>query len=338
MTMIFGSSMEDARRHLGSWAQVSRIDSFIESDGPASGARRSRMISGGGLEIDVHPDRGLDIGQVTIDGIPIAWMEPQGIVAPSFYDANGYGWARTFGGGLLTTCGLDSYGLPCVDDGKSFGQHGKVNAIPAKIITTSTENESLVIEGVVRQSCVGGENITLRRRITTPLGGRHFSITDLVTNESSLPVVHMILYHTNLGWPLIEKGTTFKLPSTNVEPRDAISAAGMDRWNFIDSPSNLNQSEVFLHDLGGDDLVDVVVVNEQIGISLKMTFNKTQLPWLCQWKFFSEDVYVLGIEPMNTRTVTSRADAREKDSLRFLAPGESVTYSLTYSFENSAST
>ena len=333
MPMIFGHSEADAKKHLGSWAQVSRIDSFIEADGPALGARRLRMISGGGLEIDIHPDRGLDIGQVTIDGIPVAWMEPQGIVAPSFYDATGYGWARTFGGGLLTTCGLDSYGLPCTDEGKEFGQHGRINAIPARLITTSTENGCLVIEGLVRQSCVGGENITLRRRIESPLGGRYFTVTDVVTNESSQPVVHMILYHSNLGWPLIESGTTLTLPSENVEPRDANSAEGIHNWNSIDPPSNLNQSEVFLHDLTGDNLVSVKVTNDRIGINLKLTFDRRQLPWLCQWKLFTEDVYVLGIEPINTRTVTSRADAREKDALKLLAPGESVTYSLIYSFD-----
>jgi hypothetical protein len=38
------------------------------------------------------------------------------------------------------------------------------------------------------------------------------------------------------------------------------------------------------------------------------------------------------LEPINTRTVSSRADAREKGALRTLAPGESAEYDLTFRF------
>lgn len=333
MPMLFGRPIAEAKRHVGTWSQIARIDSFVEADGPGLGARRLRMITGGGLEVDIHPDRALDIGQVTIDGIPVAWMEPQGIVAPSFFDANGFGWSRTFGGGLLTTCGLDSYGLPCLDEGKEFGQHGRINAIPARIITTSCEDGLLVVEGLVRQSCIGGENLTLRRRIESVLGGRDIAITDVVTNESSHPVIHMMMYHSNFGWPLIEEGTSLSLPSQNVEPRDDTSANGLEHWNIVEPPSLANQSKVFLHDLNGEDLATVKIINNRIKLALTMTFDRRQLPWLCQWKFLSEDTYVVAIEPINTRTVTSRAHAREAGSLKSLAAKESITYTLKYSFD-----
>ena len=68
MAEIFGLPVEAALQRVGSLAQVARIDSFAEIDGPARGTRRLRVVNGGGLEFDVHPDRGLDIGAAHLFG------------------------------------------------------------------------------------------------------------------------------------------------------------------------------------------------------------------------------------------------------------------------------
>ena len=62
MADIFGTPLEQAILRVGSLDQVARVDRFVEDDGPARGARRFRVVNGGGLDFDVHPDRGLDIG------------------------------------------------------------------------------------------------------------------------------------------------------------------------------------------------------------------------------------------------------------------------------------
>lgn len=333
MTKIHGRELSEARRHVGSLSQLARIDSFVEADGPARGSRRLRLITGGGLELDIHPDRALDIGQVTIDGIPIAWIEPQGIVAPAFYDPHGAGWLRTFGGGMLTTCGLDTFGAPSIDEGREYGQHGRIGSIPAQMITTSTENGLLVVEAIVRQSSVFGENLTLRRRIESVLGSTEFSITDVVTNEGSTEAAHMIMYHANFGWPLVEKGATFSVPSSSIEPRDVVAASGIDRWSEFEDPTPGRRDEVYLHHFYEGGVTHARLENSRIGVALDIQFDLRQLPWLCEWKFMSEDSYVLGIEPVNTPTMISRAHAREKGVLPVLAPGESVTYELRFSLE-----
>ena len=43
-------------------------------------------------------------------GLPLAWRSPAGDVHPSYYEPEGFGWLRSFAGGLLTTCGLDQFG------------------------------------------------------------------------------------------------------------------------------------------------------------------------------------------------------------------------------------
>lgn len=315
---------------MGSIEQAARIDSFIEADGPARGARRLRMITGGGLEIDIHPDRALDLGQVTIDGLPVAWMSAAGIVAPAFYDSRGAGWLRTFGGGFLTTCGLDTFGAPSIDEGVEYGQHGRISAVPAHITTTSCEDGVLVVEGYMRQSAHLGENLLLRRRIEARIGSSEFTIHDTVTNDGSEEAVHMMMYHANMGWPLVDEGATLSVPSTSIEPRDAFSAEGIADWGTFEAPAPGRLDRVFLHAFDEGGPVSIELANPTLGLALTLEYDRDQLPWLCEWKMMREDGYVVGIEPVNTPTMIGRADARARNVLRVLAPGERVDYDLTF--------
>jgi hypothetical protein len=333
---IYGRSAPDARRYLGSLGQVARLDSFIEADGPARGARRLRMITGGGLEVDIHPDRALDLGQVTVDGIPVAWMEATGLRGSAYFDPHSDLWLRTWGGGMLTTCGLDAYGSPSNDAGQDFGQHGRVSGLPSTLLATGIQGESVVVEGTVRQSSVGAENLVLHRRIESEVGSRTLRITDVVTNEGARDAIHMILYHANFGWPLVDAGAVLSIPSATVEAReDGVSPERIGSWPMIEPPRPDGQSEVYLHEFERGEIVAVGLANPRIGLSMRLEFDRRQLPWLTHWKMFTDRNYVLGLEPMNTRTVTSRADARSSGSLRTLVPGQSVTYELTFTFERS---
>ena len=328
MAEVHGRPLSDARRRVGSLAQVARIDSFVETEAESRGARRLRMINGGGLEIELHPDRSLDIGQVTLDGIPVAWMEPAGISAPAFFNPIGRGWLRTFGGGLLTTCGLDTFGSPSSDDGTELGQHGRITATPARMITTGSQDGAVVVEAIMRQSTIFGENLTLRRRISSEVGSNTFQVEDVVTNEGYAETPHMILYHVNLGWPLLEEGAELTVPSAGVEPRDDVAAAGLGSWNQIQPPVADFQEQVFLHTFDGDGVGEVTLDNHRVGVGLTLRFDLSHLPVMYQWSMYSEGSYVLGLEPANCPGVLGRRQTRTDGSLPVLRAGESVSYRI----------
>jgi Domain of unknown function (DUF4432) len=60
-----------------------------------------------GIELRIHPDRGLDLGAAWFRGVPLAW-----IAAAGEGGADSTDWRAAWGGGLLTTCGLDNVGAP----------------------------------------------------------------------------------------------------------------------------------------------------------------------------------------------------------------------------------
>ena len=330
MADVFGVPLEDAVRKIGSLAQVARVDSFVETEGEPRGARRLRLVNGGGLEIDIHPDRSLNLGQVSLDGVPVAWMEPSGIGAPAFYNPSGKEWLRTMGGGLLVTCGLDTYGPPSQDEGQDFGLHGRIGATPARMITTSTDNGVVVVEAEMRQSALYAENLTLRRRISSAVGSDTFVVEDVVTNEGFVDSPHMILYHINPGWPLLDEGAVVNVSSSHIEPRDAASAPGLESWREVPAPVADFQAQVLIHTFDGDGTAEATLDNPRLGLGLTIRFDLAQLPVLSQWRMFAAGSYVLGLEPTNCLGGRGRARTRADGNLPILRPGESASYRIEF--------
>jgi hypothetical protein len=312
---------------MGQLSQCAKIDRFTNDDGPERGTRLLRLVSGGGLSIDVYPDRALDLGQVEVAGVPLAWMSPTGFAHPAMHEADGDGFLRTFGGGFLSTCGLDHFGPPCEEDGQRFGQHGRFGAVPASLARTEVTDAALVVEGTVRQAAVHKEYLELRRRIEVPLGGTSFTITDIVTNLGPREQPHMILYHCNFGWPLLSEDAVITVPATQsvaLDPR-----AEQEAWATLAAPRRGHEERCWLHTLRAGE-VTVSLENPKAGVGLAMTFDSGVLPGLVQWKMLGERQYVLGLEPTNGLCTGGRAAARQAGRLVTLAPGQRVTYALRF--------
>ncbi|MBC7725582.1 MAG: aldose 1-epimerase family protein [Burkholderiaceae bacterium] len=328
--MVFGLSGDELHERIGSLAQVVRLDSLIEAEGPARGTRRLRMVNGGGLEIELHPDRALDIGRVSIDGIPVSWLSPVGFAAPQFSEPADAGWLRTFGGGLLATCGLDTFGPAGEDDGDLLGLHGRIGTRPATITRAEATATGVVVEAEIRQARLFGENLLLRRRISSAAGSHGFTVDDTVTNEGFADAPHMILYHANLGWPLIDDVAVLDIPSHTVTPRDRAADVALEGSSHLDAPTSGFREQVYRHDFAPDTPVEVRVTNPRIGVEFTLGFSTGTLPFLHQWKMLGQGAYVLGLEPANSGTLLGRAAARAGGDLPVLAPGQSVSYRLDF--------
>lgn len=319
---VFGAALEEARRRVGHHAQIAAVESSLRTDGADAGARRIRVVNGD-LDIEVLPDRGLDLGQVRVAGIPLAWMSPTGF--PPLVDAaDGDGWMRAFGGGLLTTCGLLSYGAPSDDEGTRHPLHGRYSSLRAEVVRAEATHDEVVVEGIVREAAVSGAHLELRRRIATRIGTRTLRVDDVVVNRGAREVEPMVLYHVNLGWPLVDEGTRLSSPSSSVEARDADAEAGLATWSVFPEPVAAYPEQVFLHELPAARPVTVEVSSAD-GLGVRIGFDTAALPALFQWRVAEERGHVvLGVEPATAPTILGRADARARGLLRSLAPGESL--------------
>jgi hypothetical protein len=325
-----GFETKELKERVGNQSQLVRLDSFIEDEGLARGTRRVRLVNGGGLEIEVHPDRCLDIGRVSIDGIPVAWISPVGPINPLFAEHSGNGWLRTFSGGLLATCGLDTFGPPSVEGSREYGLHGRIGTLPATITSKASSFDEVSISGAISQTDVFGENLLLERNISSKAFSSVFTIKDKVTNLGSNPITHLILYHFNLGWPLIDSNTILEIPALERSANNKKSDI-KDFAKFA-KPEKNTKEEVFLHhrDLSVDD--SAKIRNEALGLELIVRVKSQNLPFIFQWKMLADQNYVLGIEPTNFPVITGRADAIDSGIAPRLNPGESVDYLLELEF------
>jgi hypothetical protein len=139
----------------------------------------------------------------------------------------------------------------------------------------------------------------------------------------------MILYHFNLGYPLLDADAVLLLPGSVVDPRDAEASKGTHAWHQMQPPTHAYAEQVFYHDLRTDveGNTCAALVNHRLALGVAFHYNKKQLLNLTQWKQMGEGEYALGIEPGNCY-VGGRLDPRNQDILEFLEPGESKNFAV----------
>lgn len=329
MSLAFGADAQEVRRRTGSPDQVARVESLVHDDGPARGSRLIRMIGAGGIEVDVLPDRGLDLGLARYRGIPLTWLSPTGFGAPGLVEDDGTRWLRTFGGGLLATCGLQSFGPPSQDGARWYGLHGRIGGIPARIVTAGILDDVLTVRGTVREAEVLGPDLLLDRTLSMPLDGSSLTIRDRIENTGSAAAESMVLYHLNFGWPLLDEHAVLSIPSTSVTPHNEPARSSPLAWSRFAPPSQGAQEQIYRHEYAGAQTGSASIGNPRLGIRAEVTFDTHTLPALFQWRLPGAGHYVLGLEPASVPALGGRALAREHGLLRALQPGAALEHRVT---------
>lgn len=328
------------RRRIGNMDQVAGVRIVLLDDGNERPARVALFHTGSGLEFSVLLDRCMDIPSARYQGKAMGWRSTVGDVAPAYYEAAGIRWLRSYFGGLLTTCGLGNVGAP---DPQSFfngqGLHGRIGHMPAKNLKVTQEWRDgeyvLSVSGVMRETVLFGENLTLTRTVHTKMGEKRFWIQDVVANEGFRATPLMLLYHCNIGWPALDEGSVILLPSRFVAPRDEAARNGIERWNRIEPPAHGYAEKVYYHDTkpARDGSVMAAIVNNRFsdghGFGVYVRYYKRELPRFVQWKMMGEQDYVVGLEPCNCGVEGRQAD-ESRGLLHRLAPGEQRTFNLEF--------
>lgn len=323
---------DQLRRLTGTLDQLAGVRVVEYADGKARGLRAAEMWTGSGFRFTILLDRGLDIGPAEFCGKPLAWLHPA-LGTPGQFEPQGAGWLRTFGGGLVTTCGLTHFGQPEQDGGEALGLHGRISHLPAQAVRVITQWQGddyvLSIEGEVRQAVVFGENLLLTRRITTRLGATVLEIEDRVCNEGFRLTPHMLLYHCNFGFPVVSPDSELIVDDAQIRPRDAAARAGLATHARFDEPTAEWAEQVFFHDPRPDSsgAVTASIINHSLNFGAYVRYRAAELPALAQWKMMGAGDYVCALEPA-TNHESSRTRLRGLGELKMLQPGEVVNYKL----------
>ena len=301
-------------------------------------------VSNGRLAFSVLPTRGMGVWRGDWRGTFLGWKAPLcGPVHPRYVnlpDRGGLGWLQGFDE-LIVRCGLDSNGAPCTDtvpdnNGNpmqvQLPLHGRIANTPANRVTASADGDEIVVSGTVQESALFTPNLRLQTRISTKAGSNSFTLVDEVTNLRGVDSEMQMLYHVNLGAPLLGEGARVLLPSAAVAPRDPRASEDLDTWRTYRGPTAGYVEQVYFHDLAaaasGETLAALGSADGASAAVLR--FNRNELPCFAQWKCTQaeSDGYVTGLEP-GTNYPNPKPFERSKGRVVKLAPGESYRISLT---------
>ncbi len=335
MSPFFGKNYtpDELARFMGDMKQLAGVRLSELGDGAERGVRAADVYTGSGLTFTVLLDRGMDIGAAHFAGKPLAWESPVGWAHPSRYEPNGLGWLYTFGGGLMTGCGMAWYGAPAVDNGKALGLHGRLSHIPGSQIQTGGrwEGEEYVVwvQGEVRETSVHGDTLHLTRRISSKLGAAALWVQDRVQNLNFTPAEHMMLYHCNFGFPVVSPATELVIDDKDVQPRDDAAVKGLDSHTAFNEPTPGWEEQVFYHTVNPDaeGYARAALINRELNFGAYVRYRQAELPCLIQWKHTGARQYVCGLEPA-TAWGGGRAEERELGLVKVLNPGEVVEYEV----------
>jgi hypothetical protein len=180
---------------------------------------------------------------------------------------------------------------------------------------------TLWAEGTVIQAAVFGENLHLHRRIEADVGTNTIRLTDRVVNAGFLPTPHMLLYHVNLGYPLLDAGARYLAPIQDVlwaGHAQTYRAQGVG-YARVPGPIDRFSEQVWQHDMAADagGEVPVALMNDALGLGVAVVTRKDQFPCALQWQNFQSGNYTMGIEPL-THHVLGNLAARERGEMIWL--------------------
>ncbi len=125
--------MQPWQNKISNHAQLGGIETAVLDNGSGRGTRIAWINTGSGLRFKVVIDRAMDIADTFYNQHSLAWLSHAGITAPEPFSNKGLDWLKTFGGGLLTTCGLSHVGGPEADEYGERGLHGQISNLVADV-------------------------------------------------------------------------------------------------------------------------------------------------------------------------------------------------------------
>lgn len=215
----------------------------------------------------------------------------------SFVSKNGFTKRETpflnrFEGGMLYTCGLDSVG-----GREGYELHGTLHNIPAEIIRAECNENGITVEAIIRDTALFGKNLVLKRKIFTAIGGDSVTLEDTLVNEGYKTEEYCLLYHINVGYPMLDDGAKVIADVESYTSRTAWAKQNeATMYAMNDAVPNQEEACYFLK----LSKPEIALVNEKIGKKFTVSYSGDTLTHFVEWKSMASGDYALGLEPCTT--------------------------------------
>lgn len=263
--------------------QSEYIRRYILSEGQEEGIKVIEL-NNGYIRLLLNESKGLDIMQLWHKGTNISFVSKNGFTKRELP------YLERFEGGMLYTCGLDNIGRQ-----SGFEMHGSYHNTPAKIISIDRNDIFLKVVAEMQISSLFGRFFVLTRTVTIYNGkDGSVEITDKLENRGTKSEKYCLLYHINLGYPMLDEGVEIIGDFGEIIPRSQHAEQTQSQRNIFQKPTdNQEESCYALENLGEN----ISVVNNTLCKKFSLSYSKETLPYLVQWNSSASGDYALGLEP-----------------------------------------
>ena len=274
------------------------MDGRISNFQQVASIRRYTLTEGRGKGLDVldcdngkirfllNVSKACDIMQLYHEGQNMSFVSKNGFTKREIP------FLKRFEGGMLYTCGLDSVGGR---DG--YELHGTLHNIPAEIVRAECNESGIVVESIIRDTALFGKNLVLKRKIFTEISGDSITLEDTLCNIGYKEEEYCLLYHINVGYPMLDNGAKVVADVESYTPRTAWAKQNeTTMYAMNDAVPNQEEACYFLK----LSKPEIALVNEKIGKKFTVSYSGDTLTHFVEWKSMASGDYALGLEPCTT--------------------------------------
>ena len=274
------------------------MDGRISNFQQVASIRRYTLTEGRGKGLDVldcdngkirfllNVSKACDIMQLYHEGQNMSFVSKNGFTKREIP------FLRRFEGGMLYTCGLDSVG-----GREGYELHGTLHNIPAEIIRAECNESGIVVETIIRDTALFGQNLVMKRRVFTEIASDSVSVEDTLFNEGYKAEEYCLLYHINVGYPMLDNGAKVVADVESCTPRTAWAKQNeATMYAMNDAVPNQEEACYFLK----LSKPEIALVNEKIGKKFTVSYSGDTLTHFVEWKSMASGDYALGLEPCTT--------------------------------------
>ena len=297
----------DAR--ISNFGQVASLRRYVFTDGVEKGLEVIECDNGK-IRFLLNVSKALDVMQLYHEGQNVSFVSKNGFTAREI------DFLSRFEGGMLYTCGLDSVG-----DREGYEMHGSFHNTPAQVFHAECGEKEIVVEAVIRNTALFGRNLVFKRKVSTAIGSEEVLIEDTLCNEGYVDEKYCLLYHINVGYPMLDDGAKICAEVESYCPRNGWAKENEGVMCEITEPLAMQKETCYFLKLKTG---KISLENPKTGKTFGVEYSKDTLPCFVEWKSMASGDYALGLEPCTT-------ELDDKFKYKTLKSGEEVRFSVCLS-------
>lgn len=292
--------------------QIASVRRYEMTEGRERGLR-VLDCDNGRLRFLLNESKALDMMQLYDRGMNVSFLSKNGFTAREIP------FSRRFEGGMLYTVGLDSAGAR-----EGHELHGTFHSLPARVTRAECGEEGIRITAEIEDGELFGKHLILRRTVTSAVESDSVTVHDELINSGTRTENFCLLYHVNLGYPMLDEGVRILSDAEEVIPRTPLAKIDLSRRTvFRANEDNAEERCFFLK----NKTPCVQAINERIRRRFVLSYSGDTLPCMIQWNSHASGDYALGLEPSTTFL-------DERFSYSTIRPSESVRFFVNFAVKD----